>query len=123
MASKTPDPSEEIADGAAGLSAILAGCRAGNREFQRQLYELYHHRIHRLMVRIVGLQDAADVTQQVFMQVFRKIGQFAGQAKFETWLYRVAVNEARQHLRKRGRHPTQPLVVEPVSRHPSDDRR
>ena len=67
------------------------------------------------MVRMVGLQDAADVTQQVFLQVFRKIGQFAGHAKFETWLYRLATNEALQHLRKGKRWKFQTLSSEPVS--------
>jgi len=49
---------------------------------------------------MVGWQDAGDVTQQVFLQVFRSIGQFSGQSRFETWLYRLAVNESLQHLRR-----------------------
>tara|TARA_R110002124_G_scaffold99498_1_gene245563 strand:+ start:1615 stop:2046 length:432 start_codon:yes stop_codon:yes gene_type:complete len=69
------------------------------------------------MIRTVGLQDAADVTQQVFLQLFRKIDQFAAQSKFQTWLYRLAINEGLQHLRKGRRWNFQNLSHEPMSQH------
>lgn len=53
---------------------------------------------------MVGPQDAPDVTQQVFLQVFRKITTFDERAAFATWMWRVAINEARQHLRRERRH-------------------
>lgn len=52
---------------------------------------------------MVGSQDAPDVTQQTFLRAFTRLDQYDGQAKFETWLYRLAVNEALQFLRKRKR--------------------
>ncbi|HID76176.1 MAG TPA: RNA polymerase sigma factor, partial [Planctomycetaceae bacterium] len=61
---------------------------------------MFHRRVYRLMVRMVGQQDAADVTQEVFLQVFRTIAQYSGSARFETWLYRLAVNQSYQHLRR-----------------------
>lgn len=67
------------------------------------------------MVRMVGSDDAADLTQQVFLQAFGKIDQFAGRSKFETWLYRLAVNEALQHLRKGKRWKFQTLSRDPES--------
>ncbi len=73
------------------------------------------------MVRIAGRQAADDVTQQVFLQVFHKMDQFAGHSKFETWLYRLAMNEALQHLRKERRWNHQPLMHEPMSEHTSED--
>jgi RNA polymerase sigma-70 factor (ECF subfamily) len=97
------------------LAEVLEGCRAGQREAQQRLYERCRQRVYRLMVRMAGIQDAADVTQQVFLQVFRKLDQFAGLSKFDTWLYRLAVNEALQHLRKRHRWKFQTLSREPVS--------
>jgi RNA polymerase sigma-70 factor (ECF subfamily) len=63
------------------------------------------------------------MTQQVFLRVFRKIEQFAGQARFATWLYRVAVNEALQYLRRRSRHGPQPLLYEPMGRHRAEHER
>jgi RNA polymerase sigma-70 factor (ECF subfamily) len=59
----------------------------------------------------------------VFLQVFRKIDQFAGDSKFETWLYRLATNEALQHLRKRHRWDFQNLASEPVSHHRPESER
>ncbi len=84
----------------------------------QQMYERSSDKVYALMVRIVGRQDADDLTQQVFLQVFRKLHQFSGQSKLETWLYRLATNEALQHLRRRKRREVQPLLVEPAIREP-----
>ena len=94
---------------------MVSRCQAGERAAQQRLYELCHLRVYRLMLRMVGQQDAADLTQQVFLRVFSKIGTFAGQSRFETWLYRLAVNEALQHLRKGSRWQFKPLSQEPMS--------
>ncbi len=115
MTSEDVTRSNDDAESAVG-AAILAGCRSLDRGAQHRLYELCHPKVYRLMVRIVGIQDAADVSQQVFLQLFRKINQFAGQSKFETWLYRLATNEALQHLRKGKRWEFQALSHEPISR-------
>ncbi len=122
MASKDTNSSHDVADGDINYTTMLDGCRAGERESRRQLYELCHRRVYRLMVRMVGLQDAADLTQQAFLQIFCKIDQFAARSKFETWMYRLAVNEALQHLRKRQRWKFQTLVSEPLGRNgPEND--
>ncbi len=115
MASKKKKQLNDPADSPAEFADVLERCRRGEREAQRQLYDLCHQQVYRLMVRTVGLQDAADLTQQVFLQVFRKIDQFAGRSKFDTWLYRLAVNEGLQHLRKGHRWKFQPLTREPMS--------
>ncbi len=65
---------------------------------------------------MVGREEASDLVQQVFLQLFRKIAQFAGNAKFDTWLYRLATNEALQYLRKGKRWKFEPLSNEPASR-------
>ncbi|MFC1759650.1 RNA polymerase sigma factor [Planctomycetota bacterium] len=59
------------------------------------MYEQTGAMVHRLMLRMVGQQDAVDLTQQVFLQVFRKIHQFSGKSEFATWLYRVCFVAAR----------------------------
>lgn len=117
MASKSTTTLNGRTDAVSIDAAVLVGCRSGERCAQQRLYELCHRQVYRLMVRMVDSQEAADVTQQVFLQVFRKIDQFAGHSKFETWLYRLAVNEALQHLRKGKRWKFQPLSQEPVSHH------
>ena len=95
------------------VTELVAGCRLGDRDAQRRLYESFQLRIYRLLVRMVGTQAAADVTQQVFLQVFRKLEQFSGQGRFYGWLYRLAVNEAYQYLRREGRRRHQSLAFEP----------
>ena len=92
---------------------LLAGCREGDRDAQHRLYELTHRQVYRLLVRMVGAQDAADVTQQLFLKVFQKIGQFRGASRFETWLYRVAVHEALQFRRRKSQRRFCTLTVEP----------
>jgi RNA polymerase sigma-70 factor (ECF subfamily) len=62
---------------------------------------------------MVGVQDAADVTQQTFLQALRSIGQFQGRSRIETWLYRLAINTSLQHLRRLRRHRHQTLPLEP----------
>ena len=74
---------------------------------------------------MVGLQDAADVTQHVFLQAFRSLDQFSGRSRFETWLYRLAVNESLQHLRRNRRWRYHALDWEPMdeSHHGEDAER
>lgn len=96
------------------VTAIVAGCRAGDRGAQRQLYDAFHRQVYRLMVRMVGLDEAADLTQQVFLHIFRQIEKYSGRGRFDRWLYRVATNEANQHLRRSKRRRSSPLAHDPV---------
>ena len=98
---------------------IIAACQSGERSAQQQLYELHHRRVFRLCMRLVGEQDASDITQQVFLKVFRTIEQFEGNSRFETWLHRVTVNECLQYTRSRNRRPEVTLAIEPVAEEPS----
>jgi RNA polymerase sigma-70 factor (ECF subfamily) len=108
---------EEKSDGDS-LAAVVTACQNGDREAYRQLYDSCHRSVFRVSVRMVGLQDAADVTQQVFLQVFRSMGQFNGRSRFETWLYRLAVNESLQYLRRNRRRKYQALDWEPMDETP-----
>jgi len=94
------DARQKISD---PLADVVAGCRRGDRQSQRLIYEHCRNRIFRLLVHMVGEQDAADLLQHVFLHVFLKIDRFSGRAQFETWIYRVAINECLQFRRKRAR--------------------
>lgn len=109
----------------APLLDVVEACRQGDRTALRQLYDACHQSVFRLAVRMVGLQDAADVTQQVFLQAFRSLEQFGGRSRFETWLYRLAVNESLQHLRRNRRWRYHALDWEPMdeSQHGEDAER
>jgi len=93
---------------------LISACQRGERESQRQLYELHCDKVYRLMCRMVGSNNADDLTQQVFLRVLQKMDRFHGRSSFSTWLYRLATNEALQFLRRNGRHRTQPLSYEPL---------
>ena len=90
----------EVARPADPLTHVVAGCRRREPRAQRELVVRTQDRVYRTLVRLVGVQDAEDVAQQVYLQVFRQMDRFNGDSSFGTWLYRVTVNEAMQHLRK-----------------------
>ena len=66
------------------------------------IYQRYHRRTYSLTLRMTGSQtEAEDLTQEVFIQLFRKIGSFRGDSAFSTWLHRLTVNQVLMHFRKR----------------------
>jgi RNA polymerase sigma-70 factor (ECF subfamily) len=71
--------------------------------------------VYRLMVHMVGVEDAEDLTQQTFLRLFLKLDHFAGRSQFDTWLYRLSFNEALQFLRKARRSRYFPLTHDPMS--------
>ncbi len=81
---------------------LVARCREGDREAQGDLYALTSDRIYRLLLRMTGRpDDAFDLAQDTYLKVFASIDQFKGDSGLTTWIYRIALNEARQHLRRR----------------------
>lgn len=98
-----PTGANQISDAPTDDDRLIAGCRVGDRDSQQLLYERFSPLVHRLAVRMVGQQDAPDVTQQSFLRAFSRLDQFDGHSEFTTWLYRLTVNEALQYLRKRKR--------------------
>jgi RNA polymerase sigma-70 factor, ECF subfamily len=75
---------------------------AGNIAAFELIYERYHRRTFSLCIRMLGSQtEAEDLTQEVFIQLFRKIGSFRGDSAFSTWLHRLTVNQVLMHFRRR----------------------
>ena len=103
------------------LSDLVARCGQCEPRAQSELVVRTQDRVYRTLVRLVGAQDAEDVAQQVYLQVFRQINQFSGESSFGTWLHRVTVNEAMQHLRRNRRHQFAILNWEPEDRQPDRD--
>ena len=104
------------------IDDLVAASRRGSREAQQRLYECCHQRVYRLLVRMVGLGEADDLLQEVFLQVFRTLSQFSGRSRFETWLYRVSVNASLQHLRKQRRRRWVSLEGDFMDRQPDQER-
>jgi len=81
---------------------LIAACRRGDREAQRALYKQHVQRTYRLMLRLTGnAEDALDLTQDVFVRALQAIATFNGRSTLGTWLYRIALNQALQLLRRR----------------------
>lgn len=76
----------------------------GDEKAFRQLVESYQSRVlHTCLGFFPNLQDAEDLTQEVFVEVWQKIGEFRGEAALGTWLYRIAVNKSLEKIRHRRR--------------------
>jgi RNA polymerase sigma-70 factor (ECF subfamily) len=68
-----------------------------------ELFEAHKNHVYSLSLRMTGnVAEAEDLTQDAFIQVFRKLGTFRGDSALSTWIYRVAVNTALMHFRKKG---------------------
>jgi RNA polymerase sigma-70 factor, ECF subfamily len=66
------------------------------------IYQRYNRRTYSLTLRMTGSQtEAEDLTQEVFIQLFRKVGSFRGDSAFSTWLHRLTVNQVLMHFRRR----------------------
>lgn len=77
--------------------------KQGDAEAFEELYNLHRRRVYSLCLRMTANTAAAeDLTQEAFLQLFRKIGTFRGESAFSTWLHRMAVNVVLMQLRKKG---------------------
>ncbi|MBD3347574.1 MAG: sigma-70 family RNA polymerase sigma factor [Candidatus Eisenbacteria bacterium] len=108
---------------------LVALTAAGDDEAYRLLVERYSDFVYTVVLRIVrNPEDAEDVAQEAFVRAHRSIGRFRGDSKFSSWLYRIAVNRALTHLKRRRRRPqTVEMSVSPrveaeiSSRHGDED--
>jgi RNA polymerase sigma-70 factor (ECF subfamily) len=83
---------------------LLARVRGGERNAFDELVRRHERSIYLLALRYLGVpEDARDVTQRAFVQAYRQLERFRGQASFRTWIYRIASNLALDTLRARGR--------------------
>jgi RNA polymerase sigma-70 factor (ECF subfamily) len=80
----------------------------GDADAFEYLYKAYCRRVYGVCLRMIkNPAEAEDLTQQAFLQLFRKIGTFRGESSFSTWLHRVTVNIVLMHLRRK--KPTEVL--------------
>ncbi|HOO55685.1 MAG TPA: RNA polymerase sigma factor [bacterium] len=81
---------------------LLEKLKAGDHEAFNDVIKEYHREIYFLTLRMVKkAEDAEDLTQQTFINAFEKIGSFRGDSSLKTWLYQIALNLCRTHLRKK----------------------
>ena len=85
---------------------------AGDETAFGEIVEQYSRLIYNIILRSVASpEDAADISQETFLKAWRSLSSFRGDCALSTWLCRIAINCARDHLRAAGRHPTVSLTV------------
>jgi RNA polymerase sigma-70 factor, ECF subfamily len=86
-----------------GEAEAIAAAQAGDTTSFEILYAMHKRRVYSLCLRMLSnVAEAEDLTQEAFLQLYRKIGTFRGDSAFSTWLHRLAVNVVLMHLRKKG---------------------
>jgi RNA polymerase sigma-70 factor (ECF subfamily) len=94
-------------------AALIVELRAGSEEAFAWLIARYHQPIYSLLARTVqDRADAADLTQEVFVKVFRGVAGFHGESSLRTWIYRIALHEASNQRRWWARHKQQEIPFE-----------
>lgn len=92
------------AEAFAGRAAVERGlvemCRSGDAEAFARLVALHESMVYNLAARLLGDgEEARDLSQDVFLQVYRTLGRFEGRSSLKTWIYRIVVNQARNRQR------------------------
>jgi RNA polymerase sigma-70 factor (ECF subfamily) len=94
-------------------TALIAQLKAGSEEAFAWLIATYHQPVYSLIARTLPVtSDAADITQEVFVKVYRGISGFHGDASLRTWIYRIALHEASNQRRWWSRHCRQEVTIE-----------
>jgi RNA polymerase sigma-70 factor, ECF subfamily len=94
-------------------TALVTQLKAGSEEAFAWLIATYHQPIYSLIARTIPTgSDAADVTQEVFVKIYRGIAGFHGDASLRTWIYRIALHEASNQRRWWSRHRRQEVTIE-----------
>src|SRR5512136_2475261 len=100
-------------------NAIVEGLARGDQRAFRELVDLYKKKVFYLALDMAGnAVDAEDISQEVFLKVFRSFSTFRRGAKLGSWLYRITYNASIDHLRRKGAAP-EPVgdeVLESLSR-------
>jgi len=90
-------------------AALVNDCKRGDRRAMSQLVSQYQRPVFNAAYRILGnMDDAADTTQIVFLKVFEHIADYDSKFKFFSWVYRIAINESLNQVKKR--HKQEPLA-------------
>lgn len=94
-------------------AALVVACRRGEAEAFATLVRQHEGLVFNMAARLLGDgEEARDVAQEVFLQVYRTLGSFQGRSSLRTWIYRIVVNRARNRRRwwhRRRRERTEPL--------------
>jgi RNA polymerase sigma-70 factor, ECF subfamily len=83
-----------------GEAALIQRCAAGDQAACAELVAVHQRMVYSLALNLIGDRDEAlDVSQEVFLRVFRTLSGFRGQSALRTWIYRIVVNQVRNRQR------------------------
>ena len=103
---------------AMALSQIIERAQQQDHAAFETIYQLHQRRVYSLCLRMLkNVEQAEDLTQEAFIQVFRRISTYRGESSFTTWLHRVTVNVVLMSLRRK----TLPMTSLEALTNPSDD--
>lgn len=85
--------------------ALVERVQQGDKKAFNLLVSRYQNKVAGLLTRYVPQSDIPDVAQESFIKAYRSIESFRGESAFYTWLYRIAVNTAKNYLTAQGRRP------------------
>ncbi len=92
--------SEQVTD-----QELVERAQKGDKKAFNLLVVRYQNRVAGLLTRYVAPDDIPDIVQESFIKAYRSLDSFRGESAFYTWLYRIAVNTAKNHLTSLGRRP------------------
>ena len=91
--------------------ALIQRVQRGQHEYFYELIRPYERRLYAAAVAILRNEaDAEDAAQEAVLKAFKYIRQFRAEAKFSTWLFQIAINEARMRRRRQQAHAMEPIV-------------
>ncbi|MBI2222029.1 MAG: sigma-70 family RNA polymerase sigma factor [Acidobacteria bacterium] len=95
-------------------ASLIARCAAGDEEACAELVDEHQRLVFQLALNLLGdTQEALDLSQEVFLRVFRTLPTFRGHSALRTWIYRITVNQAKNRLRWwRRRHRAQQVSLD-----------
>ena len=92
--------SAEALPGNAPDRVLVDRCRQGDPQAFARLMSLHERMVYNLAARLLGdAEEAKDLAQEVFLQVYRTLGRFEGRSTLKTWIYRIVVNQCRNRRR------------------------
>ena len=99
-------------------SILIDEVCAGNEKAMEILYRKHKNKVFGVVFRIVGAQNAEEVTQEAFIRIFRGIHKFRKESRFTTWVYRLSVNAALTFVSKKKPHNVSDEVLNSVPASP-----
>ncbi len=83
---------------------LISRCQRGDPDALKEIFDRYHKKVYGIVYGVVRQrEESLDIMQEVFVKLYRSIRNFKGESKFYTYLYRMAINTAIDHVRKMGK--------------------